>query len=73
MFKLSKIGHMALKDMGLKEKVAEACGVTVNTVYYWLRTDNVMLTTASVIYILSTETGLTHEQLLETKVQQAAA
>lgn len=63
--KLSKLGYMVLKDADLKQKVASATGKTVNTVYYWLKTDNEKLLSMAVLDAISKETGLTIEQLIE--------
>jgi len=67
--KLSKLGYLILKDRAIKQKVAEAMSVTENTVYYWLKTDSEKLTIATVLDVISRETGLTFEQLLEHDLQ----
>lgn len=71
--KLSKLGYLALRDRELKQKVAETMGVTENTIYRWIKIQSDNLTKAGVLEVISTETGLHIDQLLETKVQQFAA
>lgn len=67
--KLSKIAILALKGMGqdIKEKIADAAGVSTATVYAWIadNRDNSSLTKASVVNLIHNETGLTQDQILE--------
>ena len=71
--RLSKLGYLALRDRGLKQKVAEVMGVTENTIYRWIKIDSDDLTKLAVLDTISKETGLTMDQLLGTKVEQLVA
>lgn len=65
--KLTNIAILALKgsDQGIKERIAEAVGVTPSTVYRWISENNKGLTLAASLKIIGNETGLTNEQMLE--------
>lgn len=71
--KLSKIGYLALRDRDLKRKVAAVMGKTENTIYRWIKIDSDDLTKVAVLETIANETGLTIEQLLDSKVQQLVA
>lgn len=67
--KLSKIAILALKGLGqdVKDRIGKAVGVHPHTVYKWMsdNEENSDLTKASVVQIISEETGLTQEQILD--------
>lgn len=67
--KLSKIAMLALKgsDKGIKERIAEALGVSLNTVWKWIRDNenNGDLTKVTAVQIISEETGIPVDQILE--------
>jgi hypothetical protein len=63
---LTILAHEVLRGNGpLKQKIADAAGVSSNTVYFWLRTNSENLTRAAVIECLMRETGLKYEQVLD--------
>lgn len=68
--KLTKIAILALKGTGqdVKERIAQAAGITnTGTVYNWItdNKDNGNLTKASVVKVIEEATGLTQDQILE--------
>jgi hypothetical protein len=67
--KLSKIAILALRglDQSIKERIAEATGFSLSSIYDWIaeNRDNSRLTLAAVVQIISEETGLTQDQILE--------
>lgn len=65
--KLSKSALKAIEDSKtIQGKIADACRVSFWTVLRWVESNDQMLTTASVLAILATETELTQEEILET-------
>lgn len=75
MIRISKTALLALRGMSVDDKarVAERIGVTLNRLYGWMRTESDNLTKAGVLAVLAEELGLTHDQLLETKIEAKAA
>lgn len=71
--KLSKLGYLLLRDRKMKQLVADVAGVTLNTVYAWVKTDSDNLTKAGILEAISRETGVTREQLLDHNLQHEAA
>lgn len=73
--KISKTAIWAIKGMDgdAKRDLAAGMGISLNRLYYWIKVESDNLTKAANMAVLSERLGLTHEQLLETKVQQAAA
>lgn len=67
--KLTKIAILGLRGSGkeIKEKIAKELGVHIATVYSWVEdnADNSKLTLASIVRIISEETGLATDQILE--------
>jgi hypothetical protein len=67
--KLTKIAILGLRGSGkeIKEKIAKELGVHIATVYSWVEdnADNSKLTLASIVKIISEETGLEPDQILE--------
>lgn len=63
--KVSKLVHGILKDRKVKDRVAELAGVTVNTVYAWVRDNSDNLTKAIIVEFFEKEYGLTRDQILE--------
>lgn len=65
--RLSKLAILALKGtkQDFKEKIAEATGVTANTVYAWIQTNSEQLTLAASLRVIKEELGLSDSQLLE--------
>lgn len=75
--KLSKIAILALRGGGVKAKarIANEIGASMKTVYGWVAENKINgpLTIAKSLEIISEETGLTRDQILEetdTKVIQ---
>ena len=69
----SKLVHQILAgNRPLQEAVARDAGVSVNTVYFWLRTDSRNLTLASVLECLMRETDLKYDQLIDRGAQDKA-
>lgn len=72
--KLTKIAILALKGMGsgAKEKIAEVTGSKPGTVYGWIADNdsNSKLTLAAVVQIISEETGLNQDQILEESAKE---
>lgn len=48
-----------------KERLAERMGITLNRLYYWIKTKSDNFTKAANLIVLSEELGLTEDQLLE--------
>lgn len=65
--KLSNLALLALKGMNLenKKRVADEMGLTMDTFYRWLRTNDEKLTMAACTTVIKKEFGLTDEQILE--------
>lgn len=65
--KLTNIAILALKgsDQGIKERIAEATGVTASTVYRWINANSKELTLAASLKIIREETGLDDSLILE--------
>ena len=67
--KLSKIAILAIKGLGqdIKDKIADVTNSKTGTVYGWIARNepNSSLTLSAVVQIISEETGLTCEQILE--------
>ena len=73
--KLSKIAILAIKGLGqdIKDKIAEVTNSKTGTVYGWIARNepNSSLTLSAVVQIISDETGLTSEQILEEEENKA--
>lgn len=67
--KLTKIAILGLRGSKreIKERIANELGTHIATVYKWVEEnqDNSRLTLASIVKIISEETGLEPEQILE--------
>jgi hypothetical protein len=67
--RLSKIAILAIRGLGqgVKERIAEATDTSQSRVYEWIleNKDNGRLTLSAVVQIISEETGLTQDQILE--------
>lgn len=70
---LSKVARMALDNREVKQKIADQCKVLEGSVYYWIRTNSKNLLRMDVLTIISQETGLPIENLIEYKDMQPAA
>ncbi len=72
--KLSKAALMILRgSKDLKERIAGAMEVKLGTVYKWVQSNDDNLTKATVLHILSEESGLNDEDLLETELTKLAS
>lgn len=69
--KLSNVAILALKgsDQGIKERIAEAIGVTPSTVYRWISANSKELTLAASLKVIREEFGLPDSQLLEEEIE----
>lgn len=69
--KLSNVAILALKgsDQRIKERIAEATGVTASTVYRWISTNSQDLTLAASLKVLREELGLPDSHLLEEETE----
>lgn len=67
--KISNLALAALKGLRLEDKkrVANEMGLTMDTFYRWLRTNDEKLTMAACTTVIKKEFGLTDEQILETQ------
>lgn len=64
--KLSKLALLVLRgDAELRDNLRKSMGVSIFTIKKWVRENDDNLTKASVLQIISRETGLSEEQLLE--------
>ena len=72
---LSKTAFWAIKGMDgeSKQRLASRMGITVNRLYYWIKTRSDNFTKAGNLLVLREELGLTESELLETKVRPEAA
>lgn len=63
---LTKIAIEALKkNETAKGRIADALGKSIYTVNRWIYANDAMLTTAVSLQIISEETGLTQDEILE--------
>lgn len=62
-------------DKGIKQKIADIAGVHPATVYLWISDNkpNSDLTKTAIIQLISEETGLTEDQILESEKEAEAA
>lgn len=65
--KLSKVALLALRgmDRATRKRLAQDMGVTEDTIYRWMRTNDDSFTKAANLNILRRELGLTDDDLLE--------
>lgn len=65
--KLSKAAILALRgtNQEAKKRIAERLGVVSSTVYRWINDNDDNLTKAEALKLISDETGLSEDQLLE--------
>lgn len=64
---LSNITILALRgsEKEVKQKIADAVGVTIHAVYRWINDNDDNLTKASALKVIREELGLTDQQILE--------
>jgi transcriptional regulator with XRE-family HTH domain len=64
---LSNITILALRgsEKEVKQKIADAVGVAIHTVYRWINDNDDNLTKASALKVIREELGLTDSQILE--------
>ena len=64
---LSNITILALRgcDIEVKQKIADAAGVSIDTVYRWIKGNDDNLTKAAVLKVIREELGLSDSQILE--------
>ena len=65
--RLSKIALLALRGMDRNSRISLAgdLGITENTLYKWVRTNDDSLTKAACLMVLQRELGISQEHLLE--------
>jgi DNA-binding transcriptional regulator YiaG len=65
--KLSKVAILALRGMDrvARKSLADQMGVTEDTLYRWMRTNDEKFTLAAHLMVLRRELGLTDNDLLE--------
>ena len=64
---LTKTANLAIKGMVVKEKkrLCNKIGITIDTLYRWLRTNDDSLTKRNVLKAISEETGIPIDDILE--------
>lgn len=71
---ISKTALAVIKgDRRVKGLLAAQFEKTSATIENWIKNEDLMLTTHDAVRIIAQETGLTIDQILETKLQQEAA
>jgi len=71
--KLSKIAMLALKGLGSgkKDDLADALGVSIQTLYRYINDNDDNLTKAAALKFIREETGLVDSEILENETEGA--
>lgn len=59
--------NLLLPNKMIKDKIAEACGVTYFAVHRWVQDNDPKLTQADAMRVIRDQTGMTDDQILTTE------